>query len=87
MICSTPNIKDVSVCSPPDAKPTVILHRGMLDGAAGVAHIETFHQHTKARESDTSSRQCYSKRLTEKLKTPYAKTEQAITSLSRTGRL
>jgi len=66
MICSTPNIKDVSVCSPPDAKPTVILHRGMLDGAAGVAHIETFHQHTKARESDTSSRQCYPKRRTEK---------------------
>jgi len=32
---------------------------------------------------DASPRQCYSKRLTERLRTPDAKTEQAITSLGR----
>jgi len=46
----------------------------MLHGAADVTLIEKLHPHTKAVEADTSSRQCYSKRRTEKLKTPDAQT-------------
>ena len=45
--------------------------------------IENSTSHTKALESDTSSRQCYSKRRTEKLITPDAKTERPVRSLGR----
>ena len=49
-----------------------VIHKAF--GAVGVTTIEKLHRHPMALESDASSRQCYSKRRTEKLKTPDAQT-------------
>jgi len=56
-----------------------------LYGATGVTLIEKLHHDTKALESDMLSRQCYSKRRTEKLKTPDVQTEALGTQQNLPG--